>query len=123
VTVILPWGSLLAAVARPSLPELSAMRGVCRPGAPLTVVLGGDPTRDRAEVARIGVSSLSLVERREELATTYATAGFALAGVREIDAADPGRWPSTWARRLSHGRGRRFWQLDATADALPGWRL
>ena len=33
VTVVLPWGSLLAAVALPSLPALRNLRAVCQPGA------------------------------------------------------------------------------------------
>ena len=49
VTVVLPWGSLLAAVARPCVPVMQGIRGLCQPGAGLTVVVGIDPTRDGGE--------------------------------------------------------------------------
>jgi hypothetical protein len=119
LTVILPWGSLLAAVARPSLPALTAIRRVCRPGARVTVVLGGDPARDAAELARLGIPSASLFERAHDIAAGYASAGLALSCLREIDASSLAEWPSTWARRLAHARGRRFWLLEGTVDAEP----
>jgi hypothetical protein len=119
LTVVLPWGSLLTAVARPSVPGLEEMRRVCRPGARITVVLGSEPVRDRAELARLAIPPSSPVDRARDVASGYADAGFALAGIREMDGAELTRWPSTWARRLSHAGGRRFWLLEGTADGEP----
>jgi hypothetical protein len=99
--------------------ELAAIRGVCRPGARIAVVLGGDPSRDRGEAARLAIPSSNPLERAHDISAGYAAAGFRLTGLREIDASGLARWPSTWARRLSHGRGRRFWLLEGTALEQP----
>jgi 16S rRNA (adenine(1408)-N(1))-methyltransferase len=125
LTIILPWGSLLAAVAARSLPGLVAMRALCRSHARITIVLGWDAERDRGELARLGIPSSSPVERAEDTMAGYAAAGFRLSRPRAIDAAELTRWPSTWARRLAHGRGRRFGQLEGTADDETGvyWNL
>jgi hypothetical protein len=117
--VILPWGSLLAAVALPAPAGLAAIRGLCRAGARITVVLGADPSRDRGEAARLALPSSSPVERLPEITAGYAAAGFTLAGLREMGPAELAPWPSTWARRLSHGRGRRFWLLEGRAEGGP----
>src|SRR5262245_43860060 len=63
LTVILPWGSLLAAVARPHVPTLAGLRALAREGARLTVVLGPDPVRDRAELRRLGLDDVEAAVR------------------------------------------------------------
>jgi 16S rRNA (adenine(1408)-N(1))-methyltransferase len=114
ITVVLPWGSLLAAVARPSVALLTAVRALCRPGAGLTVVLSL-ATRDRAEALRLDLPSLDEAHVRGTLAAGYAAAGFTVDAVRPLDAGQLARWPSTWARRLAHGRPRCVFQLEARA--------
>src|SRR5437867_2289307 len=54
VTVVLPWGSLLAAVAGPRVPALAGIRMLCQPEASLSVVLSV-AERDRREARRLGV--------------------------------------------------------------------
>jgi len=113
VTVVLPWGSLLAAIGRPSVAILQSIRALCRPGASFTAVLGHDPVRDQQEMLRLGLPTLEATRLAGELATGYADAGFALSSVRPMHAAELARWPSTWARRLAHGGPRSFLQIDA----------
>ena len=115
VTVILPWGSLLAAVARPRAPLLGGIRGLCRPGAALTVVLSLDVVRDGAEVARLGLPRLDLGHLTATLGAGYADTGFALTRIIPLTAEGLARWPSTWAKRLAHGRARTTVQIEARA--------
>jgi 16S rRNA (adenine(1408)-N(1))-methyltransferase len=115
VTVVLPWGSLLSAVALPSVPALLSLRSVCQPGARLEVVLGSDPARDKAELRRLGLPSLAADELATRVEKGYAAAGFRLRRVRPLPAADLARLPSTWTRRLAFGSGRSFVQLAAAA--------
>lgn len=119
VCVVLPWGSLLAAFARPELRVLRGVRAVCRPGARLEVLLGVDPARDRTELARHGLAARLQAPLGGELAAAlhepYARAGFRLDQVRSVGRESLGAWPSTWARRLSHASGRTLLQLTAAA--------
>lgn len=115
VSVVLPWGSLLAAVAMPSSGVLRGIRVLCRPDAVLTVVLGVDPVRDQAELRRLGLGPLPEGSLASRLAEGYAQAGFRLVSVRPLPPDQLVRWPSTWARRLSHAPGRALLRVDATA--------
>jgi len=116
VTVVMPWGSLLAAVALPSLAALRSLRAVCQPGASLSVVLGSDPARDRAELRRLGLASLDADALADRVGAGYGEAGFRVTRVRGLGAAETAaRFPTTWVRRLSFGTGRAFVQLEARA--------
>jgi hypothetical protein len=115
VTVVLPWGSLLAAVALPSPGILQGIRALCRPDAELAVVIGTDLRRDQVELRRLGLPSASPRERAAEIAAGYGAAGFAPTSFRSLGATELARWPSTWARRLARGRDRTFWQIETRA--------
>src|SRR5262245_14222374 len=71
VTAILPWGSLLAALARPVVPVLRGVRSLCREQAVLTVVFGIDPARDRAEAQRLGLPDFGDTHFAGELVAGY----------------------------------------------------
>lgn len=116
VTVVLPWGSLLAAVAKPT-ESLREVRGVCRSGATLTVVLSVDPARDRSELERLGIADMTKPGWSERLAAGYARAGFVVRAVRTREPRDLAAWPSTWAKKLARAAGRRVVEIEATAAA------
>ena len=116
VTVVLPWGSLLAAVARPVAPALAGIRNLCQPGASLSVVLS-IAGRDLREADRLGVPPLD-DGHFQDLATGYAAAGFDVTSVSQLDLDELAAWPSTWARRLAHGRPRTSVRIDARASPL-----
>jgi hypothetical protein len=113
VTAILPWGSLLATLARPVVPLLANVRSLCAPAAALTVVLGIDPDRDRAEAVRLGLPALDAAHFDGALTAGYAAAGFAVTSVRLLSAEQLAAWPSSWAKRLAFGRPRPVFQVEA----------
>ena len=115
VTVILPWGSLLAAVAAPRVPLLRQVRALCQPAATLAVVLGIDPVRDQAEARRLGLPSLTDDHLRGPLVEGYAAAGFRVRSLRPLSADQLRRWPSSWAGRLAQGRDRAVFEIEGRA--------
>src|SRR5262249_41752509 len=115
VTVVLPWGSLLAAVARPSVDVLRGVRSLCQPQARLTIVLGSHPLRERVQLARLGIPSLDPSGLATTLASAYSEAGFERLDVRAVDRREPSGWPSTWMRRLWFAGDRSFVRIDARA--------
>jgi 16S rRNA (adenine(1408)-N(1))-methyltransferase len=120
VTVILPWGSLLAGVAGPAVDVLLGIRTLCQTRATLTVLLGVDADRDRAEAARLALPSLDERHLRGPLAAAYAAAGLPVTSVRPVGPDDLARWPSTWARRLAFGRTRPLFWIEAQASLPDG---
>lgn len=119
VTVVLPWGSLLAAVARPDPVLLAGIRRLCQPKAHLRCILGLDPERDRAECLRLRLPTLDSTYLKGSMAGAYATAGFRVTSVRALTAGELAQWPSTWARKLAHGRARSVFQIEADARPHP----
>jgi 16S rRNA (adenine(1408)-N(1))-methyltransferase len=115
VTVVLPWGSLLAAVAGPEVGLLHSIRRLGQREARLTVVLALDAERDRAEWTRLGLPRLDAAHLNGPLAAAYAEAGFVVEQVRPLGLIDLAAWPSTWARKLAHGRPRSCFRIEATA--------
>ena len=113
VSVVLPWGSLLRAVALPDPGVLGGIRRLCREDARFTVVLAVDAERDRAEHARLGLPPMGDGHLTEALPRAYEEAGFRVRSVRRLDAEALRVWPTTWARTLAHGRPRSVFQIEA----------
>lgn len=115
VHVHFPWGSLLRVFGTGDVDVLRHVRRICSPGALLEVVLGLDPSRDRAEIERLGVANLSLEFVDRVLVPRYASAGFEITerGVRP-----PSEWPgfdTSWAKRLQGNEQRPITYLITRA--------
>jgi 16S rRNA (adenine(1408)-N(1))-methyltransferase len=92
VHVHLPWGSLLRAVAMGDVEVLRNLRRICAGGALLEVVIGIDPVRDKTEIERLGITSIS----EDTLAARYRDAGFEI-----VERGTSSQTPDTsWAKRL-----------------------
>jgi 16S rRNA (adenine(1408)-N(1))-methyltransferase len=113
LTVLLPWGSLLAAVARPDAGGLAGLRALCKPGAAVRIVFG----YGAAEVAAIRDLDLPPLDDAAgaQLAAAYRAAGVDVRArfplLDEVRAL-----PTSWAKRLAFsGRERRFMELRGRA--------
>lgn len=113
LTVLLPWGSLLRAVATPEPPALARLHALCKPGARLRVVFGygaGDP----ADVQTL--PALDDDAHLAALAHAHAAAGLAVRA-RRMARDEVGELPTTWARKLAFsGHARRFVELTGTTQ-------
>jgi len=94
VTVLMPWGSLLSAVAHGDARVLAGLRRLCAEGATLRAI-AGDPIEARALPAwrEAGFDARIAIARPEE--------------IRALG--------TTWASRLVFGRPRTFYELTARA--------
>ena len=115
IHVHFPWGSLLGGVVRGDETLLKSIRRLCAKGALLEVVIGLDPERDRAEMARLGISEFTHPNVKSSLSESYLQSGFEITEVGE-------RWPSdwphlntTWAKRLANNPNRPLTYLIAQA--------
>lgn len=115
VHVHFPWGSLLRAVATGDVEVLRGLRRVCSPGAVLEVIIGLDPARDRSEVERLGLHTLSTAYIDSVLSRNYKAAGFE---IFERGVLPPSEWPNlqtSWSKRLKGGAGRSLTYVIARA--------
>jgi 16S rRNA (adenine(1408)-N(1))-methyltransferase len=112
LTVLLPWGSLLRAVALGEVDGLTRLGRLCAPGAAVEIVYGhGD-----SELPAAGGPSAARVVAR------YAEAGLEVSATK-VSAGEVAALPTTWAKRLAHSdRERAFWRLKGVA-VRPGSAL
>ncbi len=113
VHVHFPWGSLLRAVATGDEEVLRGLRRICAPGAWLEIIIGLDPERDRAEIERLGLPSLSEEFLKNVLAPRYQAMGFEVVEHGMIPASEWPQLQTAWAQRLRGNAGRSLSYLIA----------
>jgi 16S rRNA (adenine(1408)-N(1))-methyltransferase len=112
-----PWGSLLRAVLSADPLALGNLRRICAPGCLLEIVIGLDPTRDRAEIERLRLPQLSNAYLAEILPEKYRAAGFDVLEKGVLAASDWAGLQTSWARRLQGNTMREVVYLVARAAA------
>jgi 16S rRNA (adenine(1408)-N(1))-methyltransferase len=119
LTVFLPWGSLLRAVALPEPEGLQRLGALCKPGASVRILFGYEPFSDRAAVQTLGLPSLVDPTLPARLQARYRDLGFALR-VRSRRADEIRTLPTTWAQKLALASRRRlFLDLDGKFASAP----
>ncbi|MEZ4449947.1 MAG: hypothetical protein R3B09_10750 [Nannocystaceae bacterium] len=119
VSVLLPWGSLLRAIACADPEGLTRLRGLARDGADLRIVFGhgdADATARRDH----GLPDLDDDDALADLVAGYRRVGLAI-DARPIDRREVGELDTTWAKKLAFsGNVRRFVELRGRAIEAPG---
>lgn len=115
VHVHFPWGSLLRAVLSGDPDTLNNVRRICAPGALLEVVIGIDPVRDRAEIERLGLPTLTRDYLATQLIERYQSCGFEVVEYGILTAAQWSELDTSWARRLQGNEQRLVTYLIARA--------
>lgn len=116
VHIHFPWGSLLRAVATGDQAVLCNLRRICSPGALLEVIIGLDPLRDRSEIERLGLTTLSTAFIDSILLPRYRDSGFE---IFEKGMLSPEEWAglqTSWARSLGGNPNRSLIYIIARAD-------
>jgi 16S rRNA (adenine(1408)-N(1))-methyltransferase len=115
LTVVLPWGALLAAVARPEVDGLTALRAICRQGAAIRFVFGYGSEADGTRVKELALPAIDDDAGLAALSARYRATGFAVRA-RAVSVADIRALPTTWAKRLAFsGRPRPFVEVSGRA--------
>lgn len=113
VYVLLPWGRLLEGIVLARDDVLRGIASVCRPGARISVTLNGEIWIDSTPVRyeQLPVPTPEYVA--DVIAPGFAQVGIALGVARYSSADEAKQLPTTWARKLGHGRDHpRFVQFD-----------
>jgi 16S rRNA (adenine(1408)-N(1))-methyltransferase len=104
VYVQLPWGALLEGIVLARDDVLGGIASLCRPGGRVTVTLNGEIWIDStpARYAELPLPTPEYV--REVVAPGFARFGIRLEPARYSTAEEAKDLPTTWARKLGHGR-------------------
>lgn len=112
VHVIYPWAALLRGILDADQRLLRGLASIARPGADLELVLTYDAGHDHGAGVDPRTPSLS-PEYLDGLREPYRRAGIEVVGCEELTLDEALAIPSTWGRRLLHGRPRRVFRLTA----------
>lgn len=117
VHVLLPWGTLLRGAVLGDLDLLGAVRSLACAGGTVELVLGADIWDEPVplDIRQLPVVDLTYVH--EVLTERYAAAGLAIEDAEVLPEAAWRAIPSSWARRLAHGRREpTFVRIEARAS-------
>lgn len=117
VHIQFPWGSLLHAVLNGDAQVLGNVRRTCTPGAYLKIMTGLDPTRDRAEIERLGLSMCLDDYFADTLMLRYQAAGFQDLKSQTLPPTAWANLASSWAKRLRNNPERNLFCLTARVAA------
>lgn len=110
VRVNFPWGSLLRGLVLPEKHVLVALAGLGAGDARFEFVISYDPEHDIAGLAGETLPPLTEARIDDVLRPPYSEAGLQIEVRRQMSLDEAIKLPSTWARRLLHGRPRDvFW--------------
>jgi len=112
ISVILPWGSLLRAVAAPELVSLRHIANLCVPDASVEIVLSYDERRDAQQGIMPPTGGFD-EEHIPRLPGLYRQAGLQIVAVGRFSQKELADYQTTWAKRLAFGRARKVWRLRA----------
>lgn len=118
VHVHFPWGSLLSVVATGDKTILRNLRRVCAPECLLEIVIALDPERDRSEIERLGLNTLSIDYVDRELAPRYQAVGFEIFERGVLPQSEWNNLQTSWAKRLRGNEGRTLIYFLARATEL-----
>ncbi len=121
VDVVLPWGALLEGIVRARPDVVGGIATLARPGAVIRMTLNGEIWLDStpARFEDLPVATPEYVA--EAVAPEFRRAGIDLGPARYLDAKEAKALPSTWARRLGHGRPHpRFVQIEGVRRGTEG---
>lgn len=116
--VIMPWGSLLRAVAGGDQGVLAGLAGACRPGARFRIALNLHPWRS-AGGGMPELGGLPEPEPGRALAQRYAAAGWRLDRADYLTGPQIEALHSSWTRRLQSSRPGGLDVLALTGTVFP----
>jgi 16S rRNA (adenine(1408)-N(1))-methyltransferase len=112
VYVNFPWTALLRAVLLPEPAALAGLASLMKQGGNFEIVFCFDPLHDAAAMAGEPLPQLDEAYIDETLRPAYAAAGLDLLERRRLTQEEALAIPSTWGRRLLHGRPREVFRVS-----------
>jgi 16S rRNA (adenine(1408)-N(1))-methyltransferase len=117
VRVNYPWAGLLRGILLPQQEALAGLTSLMARDAVLELVLTYDADHDSAALEGAALPSLSEAYVESALAPAYGSAGLTFDEVRRLSLDEALAIPSTWGRRLLHGRARDVFLIRAARHA------
>jgi 16S rRNA (adenine(1408)-N(1))-methyltransferase len=117
VHVLLPWGGLLEGIVLARDDVLAGIASLSRPGGRVSVILNGEIWADSTPLRYEPLPVPTPEYVADVVAPGFARHGIALGPATYASEEEAKRLPTTWARKLGHGRDHpRFVQFDGVSS-------
>jgi 16S rRNA (adenine(1408)-N(1))-methyltransferase len=116
VHIHFPWGSLLRAVLTGDESIIENLRRICAPECLVEIVTGIDEERDKSEIERLGIPTLTAEYLENILIPKYRAAGFEILENGILPAAEWSKLETSWARKLQTDSHRKVIYLILQAS-------
>lgn len=111
LTILLPWGSLLQAVVKPTSATLTKLSDILKENGELFVLLGYDPAREPSEFARLELPEITKDYIKQHVLPEFKTHNLIPDEFKELTKMDLKDFDSTWAKKLTFGKDRPLYYL------------
>ncbi len=112
LTVILPWGSLLEAIANVNITKVNNLRSLMKPDAGFTFILGYSEELEKGETKRLQLPELNEVYIKTQLIPQLQVLGFSDAQAGILNKSELADLDSTWGKRIKATRNRILFKID-----------
>jgi 16S rRNA (adenine(1408)-N(1))-methyltransferase len=106
-----PWAGLLKGLLLADDVVWNAIKRVCKPGAFIDVLFSYEKTAEENEISKAGLPDIDLEYLQGITAPRIEKLGFKILEIKYFGAEEIKRYPSTWAKKLSFGRDRKYYYL------------
>lgn len=110
--IILPWGTLLKAVAEPTNESVEKMKFVLKEHGSLEIIFGYDPEIEPTQTARLGLEPQTLKDIKTKVIPVYTKEGFNLNSVSIVMQKELHKFESTWGKRISQRDTRSIFRIQ-----------
>lgn len=110
ISILLPWGTLLKAVALPDKTILQNIAKLCRKQATLKIIFGYETDKEKNVIEELGLPLLTPEYLQKILKPAYHEAGFDISW-QFISQAELKQLPTAWAKKLAYGKKRLFFEI------------
>ncbi len=111
VFINFPWAGLLSGIVTADPVVWSNIHRICQPGAFVDILFGYQDSYESAEIQHRNLPKLDDAYLYQQLAPKLSKIGFNLVEQKPISGHDLKHYPTSWAKRLGHGRQRTFQYL------------
>jgi len=111
LNIILPWGSLLQAVAKPSTETVKKLTSILKPNGNLEIIFGYDSELEPNQTDRLNLGEINENSIKTEILPVFEKGGFALNELSLMTTNELKQVESTWGKRISQRTERTIYHL------------
>ena len=112
IFVLLPWGSLLQFVVKPTVEDINKLRVLFKQTGALTLIFGYDPNLEPTETNRLQLEPITQDYIKQKIIPIFERAGARVAEFTTVSLDDLKNLESTWGKKIAFGPSRPFFKLE-----------